>query len=126
MRLLRSLFVVSALLVIQCAIQCLFQTSKQLNLQQPTAARYAKPLALICLGVLMILVEFRTAPIEKNFGFTLNPYLKSAFVFLLSGIIYDANLAQINPRIGLTVASTAATGLLMLLIAPCHNKQKKN
>ena len=73
----------------------------------------------------MLLVEFRSAGLLKNFGFTENPYCKSCFVLLVSGLLYDEKSTGVFPTQMFTLACVAGTAVLMLCISPCSKRPKK-
>lgn len=124
MRLHRTLFLLSTLFLLQYTIINYMLTPKRRNKPNFDYFELIKCFQMLVLSIFMVLVEFRSSKFIRYFRFTENPYIKSIFVLVMCGLLYNKKEADEHSQLRIVLGCMGALGCVMLLISPCSKKTK--
>lgn len=123
-RLHRSLYLLSTLFLFQYTVVHYMFTPKDLNNENFDYFELIKSFQMLVLTLFMILVEFRSGKFITFFRFTENPYIKSIFVLIICGLLYDKKAVDEHSQLRILLGCMAVLGVIMLFLAPCSKRTK--
>ena len=124
MRLHRSLYLLSTLFLFQYTVVHYMFTPKNRNNENFDYFELIKSFQMLTLTLFMILVEFRSNKFISFFRFTENPYIKSLFVLLICGLLYDKKAVDEHSQLRILLGCMGVLGVTMLCLSPCSKRSK--
>ena len=120
----RSLYLLSTLFLFQYTVLNYMLTPKSRQDTNYDFFELIKCFQMILLTLFMIILEFRSSKTINLFQFTESHTLKSIFLLIVCGLLYDKKAFDDHSQLRIILGCIAILAMTMLIISPFTKKSK--